>query len=55
MRASAYEKLGMYQNALDDYSQVKSEESDAARIKLKERLDSQQLLATQQQVRMKAV
>ncbi|KAL5249142.1 hypothetical protein ACHWQZ_G018100 [Mnemiopsis leidyi] len=50
MRASAYEKLGMYQNALDDYNLVKTEESEAARIKLKERMDSQQLLATQQQL-----
>ena len=50
MRASAYEKLGMYQNALDDYNLVKTEESEAARVKLKERMDSQQLLATQQQL-----
>ena len=50
MRASAYEKLGMYQNALDDYNLVKTEESESARVKLKERLDSQQLLATQQQL-----
>ena len=48
MRAAAYEKLGMYQNALDDYSLVKSEESEVARTKLKERIDSQQLLANQQ-------